>query len=321
MNYLLKILENVKNGATAPELAEKQVLDLLGVMNTKLLVSFSAGETSAYMAKMLKEKFSDKYDMFFVFANTGKEREETLIFADKCDKEFGLNLVWVEAETNMKKGKGVKAKVVNFETASRNGEPFYDMIKKHGIPNTQMGFCTRELKDYAIRAYCRQIGLKKSDYKIAIGIRADEFDRVNPNFKSKGFAYPLIDSNITKPQINAFWAKMPFRLNLKSYEGNCDFCFKKSDRKLLTIAKENPQVVKWWSDIEKEFENYNPRNAVPPFTFFRNNRNAKYFIENSNSNFRLATDEKFNTAFSKSLFDELDFSGTCDESCLAFNYS
>jgi len=35
----------------------------------------------------------------------------------------------------------------------------------------------------------------------------------------------------------------------------------------------------------------------------------------------MATDEKLNTAYSKSLFDELDFSGSCEESCLAFNYS
>lgn len=290
-------------------------------MNTKLLVSFSAGETSAYMAKMLKEKFSKKYDMFFVFANTGKEREETLIFAEKCDKEFGLNLVWIEAKTHNEKGKGVTANIVNFETASRNGEPFRNMIKKHGIPNIQMPLCTRELKDRAIRAYCRQIGLKKSDYQIAIGIRADELDRVNANYKSKGFVYPLIENNVTKPMINRFWAKMPFRLNLKSYEGNCDFCFKKSDRKLLTIAKETPQTVKWWAEIEKEFGQHNPRKAQPPFTFFRNHRNANYFLEHSNDNFKISTDERLNTSYSKSLFNELDFSGTCDESCLAFNNS
>jgi len=290
-------------------------------MKQKILVSFSGGETSAYMAKMLKDKFSDVYDIFFVFANTGKEREETLIFANKCDKEFNLNLVWVEAETNPQKGKGVNAKIVNFETASRNGEPFYDMIKKHGIPNIQMAICTRELKDYAIRSYCRKIGLKKSDYKIAIGIRADEIDRINSKHKEKGFVYPLIESNIIKAQINKFWSEMPFRLDLKSYEGNCDFCFKKSDRKLLTIAKENPKIVEWWNNIEKEFGYYNPRNSEKlPFSFFRNNRNAEYFIEHSYDNFRLSIDEKLNTVYTKSLFDELDKSGSCEESCLAFNY-
>ena len=286
----------------------------------RLLVSFSGGETSAYMAKMLIDNYSDKFDLFFVFANTGKEREETLEFIDKCDKYFKMNLIWVEAETNKQYGTGVSAKIVNFETASRNGEPFKKMIEKHGIPNVENGFCTRELKDYCIRSYCRSIGLKNNDYKIAIGIRADEIDRVNANRKQLNLFYPLVElKRTTKPEINKFWAEMPFRLNLKSYQGNCDFCFKKSDRKLLTIAKEEPTFLNWWANIETEFSNYNPRNANPPFTFFRKNRNAFWFLENSKSFKDLAKDEKLNYNIQTSFFDELDYSGSCDESCLAFS--
>ena len=60
------------------------------------VVLFSGGRTSAFLAKYIKE--NPKYkNCIFVFMNTGKEREETLIFADKCDKEFGLNLIWLEA--------------------------------------------------------------------------------------------------------------------------------------------------------------------------------------------------------------------------------
>lgn len=47
----------------------------------KLLVSFSAGETSGYMAYLLKQEYKD--EIVFVFANVGEENEETLIFADK----------------------------------------------------------------------------------------------------------------------------------------------------------------------------------------------------------------------------------------------
>lgn len=285
-----------------------------------LLVSFSGGETSAYMAKMLIDNYSDKFNLFFVYANTGKEREETLEFINKCDKYFNMNLVWVECETNNEYGKGVSANIVNFETASRNGEPFKKMIAKHGIPNVENGFCTRELKDYTIRAYCRSIGLKNNDYQIAIGIRADEIDRVNVNRKKLNLFYPLVElKRTTKPEINKFWSEMPFRLELKSYEGNCDFCFKKSDRKLLTIAKENPQILDWWKNIETEFENYNPRNANPPFTFFRKNRNANWFLENSVNFNDIAKDDKLNNNYQTSFFNELDFSGNCEESCLAFS--
>ena len=61
----------------------------------KQVCSFSGGRTSAYMTYwMLNEwKDRDKYEMIVVFANTGKEREETLDFVEKCDKAFGFNVV------------------------------------------------------------------------------------------------------------------------------------------------------------------------------------------------------------------------------------
>jgi len=36
--------------------------------------------------------------------------------------------------------------LVTFETASRNGEPFEEMIQKYGITNMQSPQCTRNLK-------------------------------------------------------------------------------------------------------------------------------------------------------------------------------
>ena len=56
-------------------------------MNTKLLVcTFSGGRTSAFMGLMLKENPKYKeFDKVFIFANTGKERPETLDFINKCD--------------------------------------------------------------------------------------------------------------------------------------------------------------------------------------------------------------------------------------------
>lgn len=212
-----------------------------------LLVSFSGGRTSAFMAKFLKERYPNR-EMLFVFANTGKEREETLIFVDKCDKEFDLNLVWLEADVNEEKGKGTSYKIVDFETASRNGEPFESVIKKYGLPSKLYRHCTRELKEVPIHKYAKEV--LGSDYLTAIGIRADEKHRLKTNSKN---IYPLAEIGVDEVFIRNWWKRQSFDLDLKDYEGNCDLCFLKSTRKKLTLISENPNVAEWWNGMEQKY--------------------------------------------------------------------
>ena len=62
-------------------------------MKKLLVCTFSGGRTSAFMCQFLNMyKKYKKYDKVFLFANTGKEREETLQFINKCDKEWGLGV-------------------------------------------------------------------------------------------------------------------------------------------------------------------------------------------------------------------------------------
>lgn len=212
-----------------------------------LLVSFSGGRTSAFMARFLKEHYLNR-EMLFVFANTGKEKEETLIFVDKCDKEFDLNLVWLEADVNDEKGKGTTYKIVDFETASRNGEPFEAVIKKYGLPSKLYRHCTRELKENPIHKYAKEI--LGSDYLTALGIRADEKHRLKSDPKK---IYPLAEVNIDEVFIRGWWKRQSFDLELKDYEGNCDLCFLKSTRKKLTLIAENPSIVDWWNEMELKY--------------------------------------------------------------------
>lgn len=58
-------------------------------MKPTLMVSFSGGRTSAYMARDLQLNYSDKYNLVFVFMNTGQEHEETLKFVNECDVRWG----------------------------------------------------------------------------------------------------------------------------------------------------------------------------------------------------------------------------------------
>lgn len=57
-----------------------------------LLISFSGGRTSAFMTRVLVDYLQDR-ERPVVFANTGKEREETLWFINECDKRWKLGVI------------------------------------------------------------------------------------------------------------------------------------------------------------------------------------------------------------------------------------
>lgn len=222
-----------------------------------LLVSFSGGETSAFMAQWLNNHYDELgyENIVFVFANTGLENEQTLEFVERCDKHFKLNVQWVEADVQQGARKGTGYYMTDFDNASRKGEPFEAMIKKYGIPNQAFPHCTRELKQAPIKAFGK-VWFNGEKYHTAIGIRQDEADRMNAKAKEMGFIYPLISSKMipaTKPMINFYWRSMPFRLELKGYQGNCVTCWKKADKKLYQIAQENPKAFEFMADMERKY--------------------------------------------------------------------
>jgi len=297
----------------------------------KLVVSFSGGETSAYMCNWLLLNKSHEYDMKFIFANTGEEAEETLEFVDQCDKYFGLNVTWVEFDVVNEKP---SFKQVNFQTAYRsdnpievaNGwqnHPFRKMIERQGIPNMENMICTRELKEYPMNRYMSSIGWKPKDITYAIGIRADEIDRAGKHY------YPLIHADISKPLINAFWSKMPFRLGIKTYEGNCKTCWKKSFRKLATISVETPDWFQVFKRMESEFSEFTPagrkdhKTYKAPHHFFREHKTVNdVFDIGKEENFERAIDERHLTNYQVSILHdgtELDVTNGCEESCEVFS--
>jgi len=279
----------------------------------KLFISFSGGETSAYMTKFLLENVADMYEKVIVlFANTGQENEETLEFVDRCDKEFGFNVVWVEAVVDHKPRKGTKHRIVDFNSADRSGYVFEEMIKKYGIPNQSWPHCTRELKLQPMTSYLRSIGWKKGTYDIAIGIRSDEMDRMTPTYKQNNIMYPLISVNpMTKPDINTFWKDQKFRLQLKGYQGNCKWCWKKSFRKHFTIMGENPEFYEFPMRMEEQHAKagYN-EGGENERVFFRKNTSTQQLIE-----LRDITDWKPADDDSVVYNDYLDATAGCSDSC------
>ena len=342
----------------------------------KLLISFSGGRTSAYMAWWLLKNMQHKYEMVVVFANTGKEREETLQFVHKCDVEFDFNTVWVEAvvrvgkiinnrkhiftirKWNRIKNKlykqgytdsyfkqivnfdaGTINKKVDFKTSDRRGTPFEDVISKYGIPNQNAPHCTRELKQQTIKSYARSIGWK--DYQTALGIRSDEPKRLDWVKKHKSnLLYFAELFAVTKSNVNLFWSKQVFDLDLKSYEGNCDLCYKKGIRKLMTIVKDKPEFADWWRKMEQKYGMFIPDGRLEkieerkalitdnsdgdlievslPIYFFRDKMSIDEVIEESNLPFTTAVDtsKDIDDYRQMAIWDDyLDSNNGCTESC------
>lgn len=246
-----------------------------------ILVSVSGGRTSMIMARMIQTSpLYEGREKHYVFANTGKERSETLDFIKRCDEEWDLGVVWVEAVVDPQKGNVTKHRIVTHTTAVRNTDPdrtdhpFSAVIEKYGLPSNAFPHCTRELKLRPISSYMRSIGV--TDYDTAIGIRADELRRATPK---SGIIYPFVDLGITETMVRHWWFRQGFDLELKDYEGNCDLCFKKSLRKRLTILRQNPELAGYWAT--KEGNRVDPKGRVRNLVFDRSGINIGSLLEMS----------------------------------------
>ena len=140
------------------------------------VISFSGGRTSGVMLKHIVDAYDGRLprDIAVVFANTGLERPETLEFVDVSGREWGVDIVCVEYLWDAPH----RTRVVEFATASRNGEPYAALIDRKGfVPNPTLRACTTFLKRDRIESYARhRLGLKR--WHAAIGLRADEQRRV-----------------------------------------------------------------------------------------------------------------------------------------------
>ncbi len=225
-----------------------------------------------------------------------------------------------EAKINPELGKGTRWNVVNYETASRNGEPFEDGIKKLGLPNLNNNWCTRELKLRPIKYFIEK-HLKWKNYWTAIGIRSDEIDRVSSSRLKEKLYYPLVqDQPMNKPKINFWWSQQKFRLNLKGYEGNCKWCWKKSDNKLMTIAVEKPEYFDFPKKMEHLYSDFVPESKkhsmTKPVKMFRKYKSTEDIFKNSKLKFTRPKDDSDIYNYQISIFDkDIDTSNGCDESC------
>lgn len=246
----------------------------------RLSVSVSGGRTSAYMAAKIKAIAEPRgITPVFIFANTGCEHPDTLRFVNDVDVHLGLDLVWVEAVVHSGRV-ACTHKIASFDTASRNGEPFERVVAKYGLPNQTFKLCTRELKLNPMNSYCRSIGWYEGDgYCTAIGIRADETRRVSPKADVNNIVYPLVDWWPTdKQDVLDYWSDFDWDLTIPEHQGNCVSCYKKSDRKLLTLYREAPANFDFVVRLDDLYKNVGPNNVPGPRKMFRGFRSARDLV-------------------------------------------
>lgn len=282
----------------------------------RIAISFSGGRTSAVMTKLLLEQCRDTHEIIVTFANTGCEHPATLDFVRDCDKHFGFGTVWLEAVVNPETGKGIRHRVVTYETASRAGEPFRDYIAKHGLPNASSPACTGRLKEDVMQSYVKAIGWKLKTFDWAIGIRADEIDRMSSKMGERRFIYPLVKAGYTKERVIQECRTWPFDLRLPGeHYGNCVWCWKKSNRKLFTVAKNNPEFFIFPAMMDMIYSKYRNREAGQSpqgdRRMFRQHRNTFDII-------RLAREGNFEEFTDKNQLEfdpRYDVGSGCGESC------
>ena len=244
-------------------------------------ISFSGGRTSAFMLHKVLEAHDGELPEFakVTFANTGKEMPQTLDFVNDVAEKWGVDIVWLErfareAREDEKNKYVYETKIVDYESASRKGEPFAALIKaRRYAPNPVARFCTSDLKIRAIKEYLIDMLGWETPYTSLIGIRGDEVRRavkMNGTIESGQERYlPLYLDGVSAKDVGKFWEQNDFDLGLPNNNGvtdwgNCDLCFLKGTGKKQSIIRERPDLADWWIKQEEQLSA-----AVGKGAFFR----------------------------------------------------
>ena len=221
-------------------------------------ISFSGGRTSAYMLWRVLQAGGGVLpsQAIVCFANTGKEDEATLRFVQDCSERWNVPITWVEYRAAVP-----GFAVVDFDSASREGEPFEAMIRKEKfLPSPVQRICTSRLKIRTMHKFLKAQGW--SEWDQMVGLRADEQRRVakvrarpSPEGMHETMVLPLASAGVSVGEVGDFWAKHPFTLDLATYKGrtlagNCDLCYLKPVAQLVSLIQERPERAVWWARME-----------------------------------------------------------------------
>lgn len=270
-----------------------------------LLILVSGGRSSAMMARhiQISEKYKD-FEKLYVFCNTGQERPETIDFLKNIMKYWDIPLNIIEGVYSDEKGVGVKSRLVNFDNMDMKGEVYSNAIKHlnknkwTGVPNSATPYCSGYLKSRVSHHFTKNVFGTK--YIKALGYRKEDMPKRITLFElkeDKSRIAPLLtdfEKPISQIELNTFFAKEPFKLKIHSKFGNCELCWKKSDKNLIEAIQFGTRFIDWHIKEEKKYGNM----------FFRNNLSITDLVKIASS----GTQTK--------LFEFDDFENEIDDGCV-----
>lgn len=186
----------------------------------KHIVTFSGGANSAYMSKIILDKYP-KEDVVLLFHDTKAEHEDAKRFRIEISKYLNKDITEVS-----------------------DGRSLWELILDYNcLPSQFIPFCTQQLKLNQRKKYLKTI---KEDFIVYIGYDINEPRRIQKqmafcekeNIKCE---YPLVDKKMTSEQcksiiMNDWKICLPFPYtNLK--HNNCIPCFKGGKSHFLSVLK------------------------------------------------------------------------------------
>lgn len=232
-----------------------------------LAVLVSGGRSSAMMARHIQtnEKYK-KYNKLFIFCNTGMERPETIQFLKDMVKFWKLPLILLEGVYSLEPGVGVKSRIVSFDNLDMEGKVFSQAIlhlnklKWTGVPNQATPYCSEYLKTRVSHHFCKEI-FGTTKYIKAIGYRKEDMPKritlAELKLDLKRIAPLLTDFNqpIGLLQLSQYFNQQPFKLSISSKYGNCELCWKKSEKNLIESIQYGTRFIDWTLTHEQQYGN------------------------------------------------------------------
>jgi hypothetical protein len=232
-----------------------------------ILVTVSGGRSSAMMAYHIHNhpKYKD-FNKLYVFANTGMERPETIDFLDKIQTEWGIPVTLIEGVYSNVMGVAVSYKVVDCNNLDIKAKVFEECImhinkgEYSGLPNSSAPYCSTHMKTIPCEKLANDIFGKKNYIK-AIGFRREDMPKRISWAEIKNDEqriFPLL-TDFPEPiglrELDSWWKKQPFQLGINSKFGNCELCWKKSDKNLVDVIRNGTRFVEWWQKMEEQYGN------------------------------------------------------------------